>query len=61
MPLQNKDLFENATQIAETHIRHARTEQSVLFWDIVRAAIRALFGKDRKNGAPARDPARRKA
>lgn len=54
MPLQNKDLFENATQIAETRIRHARAEQSALFWDIVRGTALALFRKNRKNVEPAR-------
>ena len=54
MPIKNKDLFENATQIAETRIRHARAEQTALFWEMVRAAARALFGKDRRNGVPPR-------
>ena len=54
MPLQTKDLFENATHIAETRISHARSEQSALFWDMVRASARVILGKDRTNAEPAR-------
>jgi hypothetical protein len=54
MPFKNKDLFENATQIAETRIRHARAEQTALLWDMVRATARAIFGKDRTTVEPAR-------
>ncbi|WP_413717017.1 hypothetical protein [Silicimonas sp. MF1-12-2] len=54
MPLQTKDLFENATHIAETRISHARAEQTALFWEMVRAAARAPFGKDRTTIEPAR-------
>ena len=61
MPLKNKDLFDNATQIAETWIRQARAEQSALFWDMVRATARALLGKDRRNDVPTRVLAHRKA
>jgi hypothetical protein len=61
MPLQTKDLFENATHIAETRISDARAEQTALFWEMVRAAARALFGKDRRNGVPPRALSDRKA
>ncbi len=60
MPRQTKDLFGNATQIAEKHIRHARAEQSDHLRDMVRAAAKTLFGKDRTNVEPMRVPATRK-
>lgn len=52
MPNQNKDLFANATQIAETRIRHARAEQSALVWFMVRAVTCAFFGNDQTNENP---------
>ena len=61
MPSQTRDLFTNATQIAEAHIRHARAEQSTLVRDMIRIAARNLFGKDRTNVTPARSSALRKA
>lgn len=54
MPFKNKDVFENATQIAEARIRYARAEQTALFWDMVRAIARVILGKDRTNAEPAR-------
>ena len=54
MPFKNEDLFENATQIAEMRIRHARAEQSALIWDMVHATARVLLGKDRTTIEPPR-------